>query len=60
MFDILILIVLLIISLIIVIKSADVFVDNLVRYCGALGISQIILGVTAAAIELHYQSLDQQ
>ena len=50
MFDILILIVLLIISLIIVIKSADVFVDNLVDIGGALGISQIILGVTAAAI----------
>jgi len=50
LFDILILIVLLIISLIIVIKSADVFVDNLVDIGGALGISQIILGVTAAAI----------
>ncbi len=40
----------LIISLIIVIKSADVFVDNLVEIGGALGISQIILGVTASAI----------
>jgi cation:H+ antiporter len=48
--EILILIVLLIISLIIVIKSADIFVDNLVDIGGALGISQIILGVTAAAI----------
>ncbi len=40
----------LVISLIIVIKSADVFVDNLVDIGGALGISQIILGVTASAI----------
>jgi cation:H+ antiporter len=40
----------LIISLLIVIKSADVFVDNLVEIGGALGISQIILGVTASAI----------
>jgi cation:H+ antiporter len=40
----------LIVSLIIVIKSADVFVDNLVEIGGALGISQIILGVTASAI----------
>lgn len=50
MIEILILIVLLIISLIIVIKSADIFVDNLVDIGRALGISQIILGVTAAAI----------
>lgn len=50
MIEILILIVFLIISLIIVIKSADIFVDNLVDIGGALGISQIILGVTAAAI----------
>lgn len=41
---------LLVISLIIVIKSADVFVDNIVEIGGALGISQIILGVTASAI----------
>ena len=39
-----------VIALIIVIKSADVFVDNLVDIGGALGISQIILGVTASAI----------
>ena len=38
------------ISLIVVIKSADLFVDNLVDIGGALGISQIILGVTASAI----------
>ena len=38
------------ISLIIVIKSADLFVDNLVDIGGALGISEIILGVTASAI----------
>jgi len=41
---------LLIISLIIVIKSADVFVDSIVEIGGVLGISQIILGVTASAI----------
>lgn len=41
---------LLLISLIIVIKSADVFVDSIVEIGGALGISQIILGVTASAI----------
>lgn len=38
------------VSLIIVIKSADIFVDNLVDIGSALGISQIILGVTASAI----------
>ena len=50
MLEVVILIVALIVSLIIVIKSADVFVDNIVEIGGALGISQIILGVTASAI----------
>ncbi|BDZ66825.1 calcium/sodium antiporter [Methanobacterium ferruginis] len=50
MLEIIALIGVLIISLLIVIKSADVFVDNLVEIGGALGISQIILGVTASAI----------
>jgi cation:H+ antiporter len=50
LFEIVALIAVLIIALIIVIKSADTFVDNLVDIGGALGISQIILGVTAAAI----------
>ncbi|MDZ4171439.1 MAG: calcium/sodium antiporter [Methanobacteriaceae archaeon] len=50
MIDLIIPISALILSLIIVIKSADVFVDNLVEIGGALGISQIILGVTASAI----------
>ena len=40
----------LIISLIIVIKSADLFVDNLVEISLALGISEIIIGVTASAV----------
>ncbi|MDD4811256.1 MAG: calcium/sodium antiporter [Methanobacterium formicicum] len=40
----------LVVSLIIVIKSADIFVDNIVEIGGALGISQIILGVTASAV----------
>lgn len=44
------LIIALIISLIIVIKSADVFVDNLVEIGLVLGISEIILGVTASAV----------
>jgi cation:H+ antiporter len=39
-----------VISLIIVVKSADVFVDNLVDIGESLGISHIILGVTASAI----------
>ncbi|MDI6644254.1 MAG: calcium/sodium antiporter [Methanobacteriaceae archaeon] len=43
-------ILILIISLIIVIKSADLFIDNLVDIGTHLGISEIILGVTAAAI----------
>lgn len=40
----------LIVSLIMVIKSADLFVDNLVEIGLALGISEIILGVTASAV----------
>ncbi len=40
----------LIFSLLIVIKAADLFVENLVEIGGALGVSQIILGVTASAI----------
>lgn len=48
--DIIIYIVALVISLIIVVKSADLFIDNLVEIGAALGISQIILGVTASAI----------
>ncbi len=50
MIEIIALIAVLVISLIIVIKSANLFVDNLVDIGAALGISQIILGVTAAAI----------
>jgi cation:H+ antiporter len=48
--EIIALIAVLVVSLIIVIKSADLFVDNLVEIGGALGISEIILGVTASAI----------
>ena len=44
----------LIVSLIIVIKAADLFVDNLVEIGLALGISEIILGVTASAVGLAY------
>lgn len=40
----------LVVSLLIVIKSADIFVDNLVEIGEAMGVSQIILGVTASAI----------
>ncbi|MDI6644252.1 MAG: calcium/sodium antiporter [Methanobacteriaceae archaeon] len=45
-----ILVISLIISLLIVIKAADLFVDNLVEIGLVFGISEIILGVTAAAI----------
>lgn len=45
-----ILVAILIVSLIIVIKAADVFIDNLVEIGSILGISEIILGVTASAI----------
>ncbi len=40
----------LIASLFLVIKTADIFVDNLVEIGEAKGISQIILGVTASAV----------
>jgi cation:H+ antiporter len=50
MIDLIIYIVLLIVALIVVIKSADIFVDSLVEVGESLGISQIILGVTASAI----------
>jgi len=40
----------LIVSLLIVIKAADLFVDNIVEIGTVLGVSQILLGVTAAAI----------
>jgi len=39
-----------VISLLIVIKAADLFVDNLVDIGESLGISEIILSVTASAI----------
>lgn len=50
MYEIIGLCIVLIVSLVIVIKSADIFVDNIVEIGMALGISQILLGVTAAAI----------
>ncbi|BDZ69650.1 calcium/sodium antiporter [Methanobacterium petrolearium] len=50
MFELFILILALIISLIIVIKAADVFVDSIVEIGLTLGISEIILGVTASAV----------
>jgi cation:H+ antiporter len=46
----LIFIIILIVSLIAVIKSADIFVENLVEIGSSLGISEVILGVTAAAM----------
>ncbi len=42
--------ILLVVSLLIVIKAADLFVDHIVEIGTALGVSQILLGVTAAAI----------
>ena len=41
---------LLIIALLIVIKAADLFVDNIVKLGEAIGVSQIILGITVSAI----------
>ncbi|GAB4307951.1 MAG: calcium/sodium antiporter [Methanobacteriaceae archaeon] len=43
------LLLLFIISLLILIKAADVFVENLVEMGRSLGISQVILGITVAA-----------
>ncbi len=40
----------LILSLLLLIKSADIFVDNLVEIGESLGVSHMILGVTASAI----------
>lgn len=48
--DLILYIIALIASLLIVIKTADIFVDNLVEIGKAKGISQVILGVTASAI----------
>ncbi|MDI9618469.1 calcium/sodium antiporter [Methanothermobacter sp.] len=47
---VLVLIPALVLSLILVIKSSDIFVDNLVDLGSSLGISEVILGVTASAI----------
>lgn len=44
------LIILLVTALLIIIRAADIFVDNLVELGEAIGISHIILGVTASAI----------
>ncbi|KZX11653.1 calcium/sodium antiporter [Methanobrevibacter filiformis] len=49
-FGIVLAIIVFIISLIIVLKSADLFIDNSVIVGKALGVSQIVLGVTAAAV----------
>lgn len=46
-------------SLIIVIKSADLFVDNLVDLGSSFGISEVILGVTASAIGTSLLNSDQ-
>ncbi len=50
MITLIFLIAVLVVALLIVIKSADIFVDNLVEIGTLVGISQIILGVTASAI----------
>lgn len=50
MLEIIMMCLILIVSLFIVIKAANLFVDNIVEIGTALGISQILLGVTAAAI----------
>ncbi len=46
----LILIILLLIALLAVIKAADIFVENLVEIGSSFGISEVVLGVTAAAM----------
>lgn len=60
MFEVIILVLSLIISLIIVIKAADVFVDSIVEIGLALGISEIILGSQLQQWELLCQSSDLQ
>ena len=51
----------LIVSLILVIKTADIFVDNLVAIGEAKGISQIILGSSQPQqLEHPFQNLVQQ
>jgi len=50
MFEIIFMCILLVVSLLIVIKAADLFVDNIVNIGTVLGVSHILLGVTAAAI----------
>ena len=48
--NLVLLIVIFVVAIIIAIKSAEIFIDNLVDVGSALGISEIVLGVTASAI----------
>jgi cation:H+ antiporter len=48
--NLVLLIVIFVVAVIIAIKSAEIFIDNLVDVGSALGISEIVLGVTASAI----------
>ena len=50
MLEILEIAVLFIIALLIVIKAADIFVDNVLKVGTALGVSQVLLGITAVAM----------
>jgi len=50
MLEILKMSVLFIIALLIVIKAADIFVDNVLKVGTALGVSQVLLGITAVAM----------
>jgi cation:H+ antiporter len=50
MLEILEMSVLFIIALLIVIKAADIFVDNVLKVGTALGVSQVLLGITAVAM----------
>ena len=50
MYEILEVSVLFIISLLIVIKAADIFVDNVLKVGTAMGVSQVLLGITAVAM----------
>ena len=50
MFEIIELVVFFIIALIVIIKAADIFVDNVLKVGSSLGVSQVLLGITAVAI----------
>ena len=60
MFSWIIFLLLFFISLLILIKAADVFVENLVEIGRSLGISQLYWALRWLLLELHCPNLDQQ